>query len=269
MRNCIDEGTLQAWFDSELDANAAANVAAHLHECVQCAQAAETVEREVLVLSQGLSAEFGGVIPSEHLRNLVETGVAGLQRAGMPTPKPSWTSTARGFLPSFRVLAYASAIAVVLIASFFFIGYLKKENPAPSARQENPPSIVAPLNQSSPETTPQHVASKEPKSSSRPRRAGKSVAPEPDPMSLRWQEGRYKYAIVKLNEAIKSQAPLRPSLQVQYEYDLAVIDNAIATTRDVARKHPKDPQATQPLLAAYQSKIDLMNQIAIGQIAAR
>ena len=31
---------------------------------------------------------------------------------------------------------------------------------------------------------------------------------------------------------------------------------------DVARKNPGDPQATQFVLAAYQSKIDLMNQIA-------
>jgi anti-sigma factor RsiW len=269
MRNCIDEGTLQAWFDGELDANASANVAAHLRECVQCARAAETVEHEVLILSQGLSAELSGVIPSEHLRNLIETRVAGLQRASKPTSKPSGSSFARSFFPSFRVLAYASAVAAVLIAGFFLIGYLKKENPAPSANQANPRS-APPFEQPAPEIKPQQVALKQPNSSLRPRRVGRKLeAPEADPMSLRWQEGQYEYAIVKLNEAIKSQAPMRPSLQVQYEYDLAVIDNAIAATRDLARKHPKDPQATQPMLVAYQSKIDLMNQVAMGQIAAR
>ena len=47
MRNCIDEGTLQSWFDGELDANAAAKVTAHLHSCVPCAEAASTLEAEI------------------------------------------------------------------------------------------------------------------------------------------------------------------------------------------------------------------------------
>ena len=87
--------------------------------------------------------------------------------------------------------------------------------------------------------------------------------------SLAWQERQYERAIAKLNEAIKAQAPLRPSLRVEYEYNLAVIDNAITTTRDVARKNPNDPQATQFMLAAYQSKIDLMNQVADARLLER
>jgi len=42
MRNCIDGGTLQAWFDGELAADEASNVTAHLGRCVQCAEAART-----------------------------------------------------------------------------------------------------------------------------------------------------------------------------------------------------------------------------------
>jgi hypothetical protein len=86
---------------------------------------------------------------------------------------------------------------------------------------------------------------------------------------LAWQERQYERAIAKLNEAINAQAPLRPSLRVEYEYNLAVIDNAITTTRDVARKNPNDPQATQFMLAAYQSKVDLMNQIADARVLER
>jgi hypothetical protein len=87
--------------------------------------------------------------------------------------------------------------------------------------------------------------------------------------SLAWQERQYERAIAKLNEAMSAQAPLRPSLRVEYEYNLAVIDNAITTTRDVARKNPNDPQATQFMLAAYQSKTDLMNQIADARALER
>jgi hypothetical protein len=55
---------------------------------------------------------------------------------------------------------------------------------------------------------------------------------------------------------------MRPALQVDYEYNMAVIDNAIKNTRDAAKKNPKDPLANQFMLAAYQSKVDFMNQIA-------
>ena len=44
MRNCIPEETLQAWFDGELADNEAATVAAHLIECLNCAEGARTVE---------------------------------------------------------------------------------------------------------------------------------------------------------------------------------------------------------------------------------
>ena len=56
MRKCIDEGMLQAWFDDELDANTAADVAAHLHGCIHCVEAARTLEVENLIVSQGLAA---------------------------------------------------------------------------------------------------------------------------------------------------------------------------------------------------------------------
>ena len=87
--------------------------------------------------------------------------------------------------------------------------------------------------------------------------------------SRSWPERQYERAIAKLNEAIRSQPPLRPSLQVEYEYNLALIDNAISTTREVAKKHPKDPQATQFMLSAYQSKVDLMNTIAEARVLER
>jgi hypothetical protein len=55
---------------------------------------------------------------------------------------------------------------------------------------------------------------------------------------------------------------MRPSLQVEYEHNVALLDQAIEMTRDAARKNPKDPQAAQFMLAAYQSKVDLLHQVA-------
>ena len=86
-------------------------------------------------------------------------------------------------------------------------------------------------------------------------------------MSWAWQENQYQKAFSQLNEAIKAQAPLTPSLRFEYEYNLAMIDNAIISTRQLARKNPKDPLAAQAMLAAYQSKIDLMNELAQGRVS--
>ena len=129
MRNCIDEGTLQSWFDGELDTNAAANVTAHLHSCVTCAEAASTLEAENLILSEGLAAEFAAAIPTERLRQRVDAAVAGLQVAGVAPVKRSWWSALGDLLPSFRVLAYTSATAAVLLAGWLAVVYLKRDQP--------------------------------------------------------------------------------------------------------------------------------------------
>jgi hypothetical protein len=270
MRNCIDEGTLQAWFDGELEANAAANVTAHLHTCVACAEAASTLEAENLILSEGLSAEFAAAIPTERLRQRVEAAVAELQVAGAAPVNRSWWSALSDLLPSFRVLAYASATAAVLLAGWLAVVYLKRDQPIAlvTIRGGLPEiALLTPKDDQVVNPTGTKQSDALPPRQTVPIKRNRPV--EEQANSLVWQERQYERAIAKLNEALKAQAPLRPSLRVEYEYNLAVIDNAITNTRDVARKNPNDPQATQFMLAAYQSKIDLMNQIADARVLER
>lgn len=265
MRKCFDEGTLQAWFDGELEGNAAADVAAHLHSCIHCGEAARTLEVENLILSQGLSAEFVEAVPTERLRQRVKSAVAsGLPVTSGPTINASWVNAVRNLLPSFRVVAYASIAAAILIAGVFLAVNLRKERSGPSVEKVKPSEVVAPKPQTIPGPPREAVANGPSRTPAplRPRPSRKRRASEPDAMSLAWQEDQYRRAFAQLNEAIKAQAPLRPSLRVEYEHNLAMIDNAITSTRELAHKNPKDPLATQSMRAAYQSKIDLMNQIA-------
>ena len=269
MRECIDEGTLQAWFDGELEANAAADVAAHLHSCIQCGEAAGTLEVENLILSQGLSAEFVAAVPTERLRQRIKSAVASeLPVTAVPTINGSWVNAVRNLFPSFRVMAYASIAAAILIAGIFLAVNLRKERPAPFVEKVRPTEVVAPKPQTTPEPPREAVAIGPSKTltpvRTKPSRSRRTS--EPDAMSLAWQEKQYRRAFAQLNEAIKAQAPLRPSLRVEYEYNLAMIDNAIVSTRQLARKHPKDPMAAQSMLAAYQSKVDLMNQVAQARV---
>ena len=269
MRNCLDEGTLQTWFDGELAANDAAKILVHLNTCVPCAEAARTLEAENLILSEGLSAEFAAVVPSERLRQRVRAAVTGLQIADAPGVKRSWTSAVRDLLPSFRVLAYASAMAAILLIGSLALVYLKRDAPRGVAATDRLPDIAlaTPKAEQLVDATGTKLSNPLPPRELRSAKRNRPV--EDEATSFVWQERQYEQAIAKLNEAMKIQAPLRPSLQVEYEHNLALIDNAIVTTRNVARKNPNDPQATQFMLAAYQSKIDLMNQIADAGVLER
>jgi hypothetical protein len=271
MKNCIDEGNLQAWLDGELAADEAANVGAHLNICAQCAAAAATAEAEGLILSEALAKEFAATVPTERLRQRVDSAVAGLHQTKVSTASTSRWSAFTAFFGSFRPLAYASVAAMIVLAAIIGFVYLKKDKTTSIANNNTPPTVTP-----APKESPQQAQNQSPEQTKNPappespyvvigktpKRSRPTKTAEPDATSLAWQQRQYESAIAKLNDALKTQPPMRPALQVEYEYNIAVIDSAIATTRDAARKNPKDPLANQFMLAAYQSKVDFMNQIA-------
>jgi len=271
MRNCIDEGFLQAWFDGELPADKAASVAAHLNACAACAANAAAVEAESLTLREALGSEFAASVPSERLRERVDAAITALHQVKVPAVHASRRNAFAHFFGSFRPVAYATIAAVILAAAIIGFVYLKKQE-TPSIAVNNNPPLLTPAPQQSPapgaRQTPDDVVKSRPSESPRfvvvrkPEPAERTKPEEPEATSLAWQERQYEYAIAKLGDALKYQPPMRPALQVEYEYNMAVVDSTIATTREAAKKNPKDPLANQFMLAAYQSKVDLMNEIA-------
>ena len=97
MRNCVDEGTLQAWFDGELAPGAAVDVKAHLRACALCVESARILESENAVVSAGLAAEFAAAIPTEVLRERISAAVAALPGVSTP-PARSWGQCRARFL---------------------------------------------------------------------------------------------------------------------------------------------------------------------------
>jgi len=269
MRNCVDEGTLQAWFDGELAAREATDVETHLHECARCAESARVLEAEDSVVSSALAMEFAEAVPTERLRERINAAVTARPNSSAPVDR-SWGTALRDLFASFRLPAYAAVAAAILLAAVLGILYLKRNQRSPVLVKEEPrqtaPVPPKPQNEQSPEqvaTGPSGTPRR------RPTNSRIKTEEQPPATSLVWQERQYERAIARLNEAIKSQPPMRPSLQVEYEYNLAVINETIAATRNVARKNPKDPQAAQFVLTAYQNKVDLMNQIADARVLER
>lgn len=270
MKNCVDEGILQTWFDGELRTDEAAAVAAHVKTCADCAAMARVVEAENLLLSEGLAGEFAAPVPSERMRQRLDLAVAEIERPRVtPVGEPFWRPLAE-FFGSFRPMAYASVAAMILLVAIVGFVYLKgsRNQTQPSIAQQGSPAPVNPAPKQSPEQVvkqPEEIATPNGPGSSKlavanPKSIRRPKAAEPNPTTI--AERQYEDAIAKLDDALKSQPPMRPALQVEYEYNLAVIDNAIKSTRDAAKKSPKDPLANQFMLAAYQSKVDFMNQIA-------
>jgi putative zinc finger protein len=260
MRDCLDEGTLQSWFDGELNADEALSVTSHLKACARCAESARTLEAENSVLAAAMATQFTEPVPSERLRQRLDARIAALNAATLPgVREPRWTLSS---LFAFRPLAYASLAAAILLAALLGLVYLKKNNVTPNEtevrRQNSPeapppspkPAIVRDDNQPRPQSSPRN----------RGRMKRNARAPGTNEPSFVKQEREYQTTIARLNETFQSKPPLRPSLRVEYEYNLALIDNAITATRDIARKNPKDPHAAQFMLSAYQSKVDLMSQ---------
>jgi hypothetical protein len=262
VRNCFDEGKLQAWFDGALSAKETADLAAHVNLCSRCAETARTIEAENLIVAEGLAIEFAGAVPTERLRHRLDVAVAALHRVNGPAvSQSSWRETLESFV-SFRPLAYAVIVVMVLFAGFFAFVFLKKETATTVIAGQPVPAGFPLIASELLKDDPMPATPLVPANNDRVRSSKLPVRGyQPDAMSLAWQENQYKYAIERLDEAIKVQPPMQTTAQVEYEYNLAVVNAAIATTRDAARKNPKDPQASQFLLSAYQNKVDLLNEI--------
>jgi hypothetical protein len=277
MKECIDEGTLQAYFDGELGRETAAAVVSHLASCPNCAEAARLVENENLLLSEALESEFAENIPTERLRQRVDAAISADQMARPVGPvAQGWWDSIRNFVfpAPQRAFGYAGLAAVIILSTIFAVVYLRRNQGSEVAQNESPKPI--PLINSEPSPAPS-PGSPSPGSTTNDR----PVVPVPAPQILAGRksprlntadagllpgERNYVKTIATLNANIKSDKPMRPALRVEYEHNLAVLDSAIEVTRDAARKNPRDRQAAQFMLAAYQSKVELLNQVADARL---
>ena len=276
MKECVDEGTLQAYFDSELGPEAAAAVASHLASCQSCAASAGVIEGENLLLSRALETEFVQPVPTDRIRQRIDAAIAESHIASPAhtdrTAKPSWWVALGSLLfPSpQRTFGYAGLAAVVILSAIFGLVYFKRnevvpvaEITAPSTTDKTvatPAAAPSPLVADSGSSTNQNL---KPASNDSPRKPAvrKQSASTTAPSGLLAGERKYVRTIAALKASIKKE-PLRPSLEVEYEHNVALLDSAIEMTREAVKKNPNDTQAAQFMYSAYQSKVDLLNQVA-------
>ena len=281
MTRCLDEAKLQNYFDGELSIESMESVTSHLGSCATCAAAARELEEESALLTKALSAEFDASVPTERLRQRIDAAVLGERVAHIQTEKRSGLAAFfNGLFGTQRILGYAGLAAIVAFAAIVGVVMMKRE-PAPvtqpqsvasnQAPQVNPPQTATPaVAQSAPASEIAKVsAPSKSKGGVTPHfvKAATTPAPKIAPVKLLPGERSYLQTIAKLDSTIESgKKAMRPSLRVEYERNLAVVDRAIAATRSAAKSKPNDPDAADFMFAAYQSKVDLLNTIADARV---
>jgi hypothetical protein len=298
----LDEATLQSYFDGELSGTMMESATLHLASCSTCAAAARQIEEEINLMLSALAPEFEAGVPTERLRERIDAAVLGDRiRAASSSDRAGFGAFISGLL-SFgtqRSLGYASLVVVLAFGVIFGLVKLQTEKTPTTEQpvaqvQPATPSVVPTVQDNGPgevnkpdkkaavayqavtpkKNTPVNfqkntVASRSvtPKSVT-----PKSVTPKSEilaahPVKLLPGERAYLQTIARLDSTIKAnQRAMRPSLQVEYERNLAVVDRAIAATRSAAKKNPTDPDTTDFMFAAYQSKVDLLNTIADARV---
>jgi hypothetical protein len=297
-KRCLDEGLLQAYIDGELSQEQTAQAASHIASCDACAAAHAGLESENSLFAAAFAPDESISVPTELLRSRIGAAVAQLEDAHGFNQKRSGGWSFDGFLASLsglfsftpqRAAGFASVLAVVAAGIIYFA--VIKPRPTTDAPQpsrevassdapttgpkevtKDTPEVIAPVDGPKRVNEPPFIANVNHAPRRHVNRANDArpmnVAPKEQGLP---GEKDYRAAIASLENTIKmgGDASLKPALRVTYERNLAILDSAIAQTRQVATQNPKDKDAVGFLMSAYQSKVELLTKVADqAQVAA-
>ncbi|HJQ34208.1 MAG TPA: zf-HC2 domain-containing protein [Pyrinomonadaceae bacterium] len=297
MKKCLDEAIIQAYIDGELPQEQAAATAAHIAACDACAASLAEAENESAVFSMAFAPDESVNVPTEALRARIGAAVAQLESSAESNSVRQRGTLFGGFFASLSALftftpqsaaAFAGVVALVVIGFIYFSSQKSQQptNPTREVAQVNPtpeapskatatPDVPAPVSTPEEKTTAAVPVKFERNNARRPsfrsvesKRTAAPATPKEEGLP---GEKDYQTAIASLEKTIKlgGDETLRPSVRVEYERNLALIDSAIAQTRQVAAQNPKDKDAVGFLMSAYQSKVDLLTKVADqAQVAA-
>ncbi len=293
----LSEATLQTYVDGELSPANTKAAKSHLATCATCVHLLEELKDEAMQVCGLLNNVINAPVPSAHLRQRLDAAVAESdahadQYAGDECAAArSWSERVSdyfnaGFFNAPRAAFAGLAFAAVCLLAFFVASQPPKsvDNTAsvkPSANDDGafPPwnygaqpredsiAVITPIKKPVPTVAVSYNPARTSRSDGGGKRPVVRQVPQQDVKAanaLLPGEGGYLNAIASLTNAIESNSSesLSPSLRAEYERNLAVVDQAITTTRTTAKRNPNDPDAAQFLFTAYQSKIELLNAVA-------
>lgn len=298
--NCLNEGTIQAFLDGELDLQARDTVSQHLALCDGCLLLLSEAEEEAAIAFSALEQEFDTLVPTHRLWTKINTSIEEEKRS-----HSFWNRILAGLSNFGFQLSLTPAAAfgsLIIVAGLFAAIYLSPQMPNNqdvatinepfTKRIEIPvippsaPQTEAGVTESDVAVTPEEtrdireVSRTETTQPETPRimivKANYSAPnkvqrpaiedPRPEMTEAVYLPGEDSYikTIATLKETVDTQkdAALKPSERFAFEKDMAVIDDAIVRMKKEVERNPNNRAARRVLLASYQNKVDLLNSVA-------
>ncbi len=288
---CLDEGTIQAFLDGELDAQLMEATAEHLADCQTCAVALSVAEEESVMAFGALEREFDSLVPTHRLWEKINTSLEEEKRG-----RSFWQTIMTGVSGfGFNFTTITAFASLIIVGGIFAAAWMSNEPipnvPSPNVKTEvalnnaKVPSLsdVVDLNAESDDSTAEtNVPVVNRKTSSKedfkvtktnyiaPKRASKReaktdiVTPNPVEQEVLPGEETYIKTIASLQKSVdgKKDLTLKPSARIAYEKDMAVLDDAIEKMKTEVKINPRNDGAKKVLFASYQNKIDLLNSVS-------
>lgn len=286
----LNEATIQAFLDAELDDRAFERATQHFALCERCHKNLLKAETELLAVDSAFAPQTSSVVPSQRIWARIENEIdclgASTNYGIVNAQTKSFWQQLRSFLTPPQI-ALAGALAAIIVASFFAVHVLQQTETAPIdvLTAEKVETVAPNLPSSDPiatvNSTPEISKVVAKKSNVNPARLDKvlyqpkkvnklgvqkpkSSIPNPKSDEILPEEHDYLNSIAQLSKAVDAsdEFVMRPSFRVDYERNLAVMDGAIFAMQKQVRKNPKDENARRILFASYQNKIELLNTVA-------
>lgn len=290
---CLDEGTIQAFLDGELDDAQFDTASDHLAFCDACAYILSEAEKESAFAFAALDGEMNTLVPTQRLWSKINDSLVEEKR------KDTFWFNLTSFLSNLSRPSVAAFASLTIVAGLFAALFISRPIPNENeieVSQTNPRIIektVAPLNAkndsaptfeetksninapSVPTVTKANFRSNE-TDKIRPARtvyvksnqaeAVEAQRPKIEnarPDAYLPGEETYLRTIANLSDSVNNQkdSVMKASTRFAYEKDLAVIDDAIDKMKTEVKKNPKNEAAKDILFASYQNKINLLNSV--------
>ncbi len=298
MEKCFDIGTIQGFLDGELAPDLSHKVTRHIALCDDCAIAFAEAEDETAIAFSALEREYDTLVPTHRLWTKINDSIADDKKQSSVWQRFLHSISVLVSSPSMAVAAGVLIVFGIFAALFTLQNNpntidVAGENQAIPNAALPVNSIVAKDETALPNLPVATVASTETTRNQNtksypaieretPRRSDlknfvvKANYTENRPPKIEDQKPKTVYAeylpgeesyvktIANLTQTVNLQKNevLRPSAQVSFERDLAVVNDAIVKMKKEVQKNPRNESAKQVLYSSYQNKIDLLNSVA-------
>lgn len=219
--------------DGELDRTRAEEVAVHLQDCAYCRQMLAALESEAKLYDAYAARIEGALQVSADLWRRASEGPAVESAKAGGVGHMRWV---RALVPASswarQAIAAVLLVAVSVTGTLLVVGHYRAQE-----------TVI------SQQAAAQSLGSGE-----------KSV--EEALRSIRMAEQEYLKAIMQLNAVVEKQkSSLDPRVYAELQVNLRLIDDHIAATRSAYYAHPQDAELAFHMLAAYSTKVALLQDL--------